>query len=94
MFGTVLVFLSMLRRSQFLQSTMPALYLITGTAHECMVFTVFPELSFDFSIFFQSLYVFIFDLLLHLLVFYFLTFYYPLVSMSSFIYISDVISIW
>ena len=27
---------------------MPALYLITGTAHEFTAFTVFPELSFDF----------------------------------------------
>ena len=52
-FSTFLVFLSILRSSEFFQSTMPALYLITGNAHVFMAFTVFPELSFDFSIAFN-----------------------------------------
>ena len=68
MFSTFLVFLFILRSSEFFQSTMPALYLITGTAHEFMTFTVFPELSFDSSIAFNllmySFNVFLFDLLL------------------------------
>ena len=34
---------------------MPAMYLITGTAYVVMAFTVFPELSFDFSIAFNPI---------------------------------------
>ena len=49
MFSAFLVFLSILRSSEFFQSTMPALYLITGTAHVFMAFTVFPELSFTWT---------------------------------------------
>ena len=64
MFSTFLVFLSILQSSEFFQSTIPALYLITGTAHVFMAFTVFPELSFDFSIVFNlfmySFYIFSF----------------------------------
>ena len=51
--STSLVFLSILWSSEFFQSTVPPLYLITGTAHVLMAFTVFPELSFDFSIAFN-----------------------------------------
>ena len=53
MFSTFLVFLSILQSSEFFRSTMSALYLITGTARVFMAFTVFPELSFDFSIAFS-----------------------------------------
>ena len=53
MFSTFLVFLSILWSSDYFQSTMPALYLISGTAHVFIFFTVFPELSFDFSIAFN-----------------------------------------
>ena len=94
MFSTFLVFLSILRSSEFFQSTMSALYLITGTAHVLMAFTVFPELSFDFNIAFNLFIYSFFYLLLHLLAFYFFTFYYPQLFISSFIYVFDVISIW
>ena len=53
MISTFLVFLSILQSSEFFQSAMPALYLITGTAHTFMAFAVFPELSFYFSIAFN-----------------------------------------
>ena len=53
MFSIFLAFLSILQSSEFFQLTMPALYLITGTAREFMAFTVFPELSFYFSIAFN-----------------------------------------
>ena len=90
LFSTFLVFLSTLRSSEFFQSTMPALYLITGTAHVFVAFTVFPELCFDFSIAF-NLCIFLFDLFLHFHVFYFFPFYFPQVFISSFIYVFDVI---
>ena len=39
--------------SEFFKSTMPAMYLITGSAHVFMAFTVYPELSFNFNIAFN-----------------------------------------
>ena len=53
MFSTFLVFLSILQSSELFKSTLPVLYLITGTAHVFMTFTVFPELRFKFSIAFS-----------------------------------------
>ena len=86
MFSTFLVFLSILWISEFFQSTMPALHLITGTGHMFMAFTVFPELSFYFSLAF-SLFMYSFFDLLHLLVSFFpspsviLKYLYPVSSM-------------
>ena len=92
MFSIFLVFLSLLRSFEFFQSTMPALYLITGTAHVLMAFTVFPELGFDFSVALNFFMHSFFYLFLHILMFYLFTFYYPQAFISSFIYVFDVIS--
>ena len=53
MFSTFLVFLSILQSSELFKSTLPVLYLITGTARVFKTFTVFPELNFDSSIAFN-----------------------------------------
>ena len=94
MFSTFLVFLSMLRSSEFFQSTMPALYLITGTAHEFMAFTIFPELSFDFSIVYN---LFIYSLLIFFISWYFISllsiipkYFYPISSMSLILFPSGI----
>ena len=86
MFSTFLVNLSILWSSESFQSTVPALYLITGTAYVFMAFTVFPELSFYFSIAFS---LFMYSFLISLISWCFISspsiipkYLYPISSLS------------